>query len=260
MRRSTTIIGIDCAVQPERIGLALGAWHDGQCGLIESAQAKTGAGIVRIVADWMQTAPGPVLLAMDAPLGWPVALGRGLAEHQAGAPLEGDANELFRRHTDREIRGRLGKQPLDVGADRIARTALAALRLLRDLRDATGLEIPLAWGPDELAGAGAIEVYPAGTLLAHDISPQGYKGKDGTSARQRMIAILARLVDLPEKLAPALAAGDDALDAAICVLAGADFLAGRAIGPTDLGLARKEGWIWCQRQRREASFCSAPQE
>ena len=36
----------------------------------------------------------------------------------------------------------------------------------------------------------------------------------------------------------------DQLDAAVCVLAAADFLADRAVPPGDLATARKEGWIW----------------
>jgi len=40
---------------------------------------------------------------------------------------------------------------------------------------------------------------------------------------------------------------DDALDAAICVLAGADFLRGEAAEPPDIETARKEGWIWFRK-------------
>jgi len=36
----------------------------------------------------------------------------------------------------------------------------------------------------------------------------------------------------------------DVLDAAICVLAGADFLRSRMMPLKDIKLARKEGWIW----------------
>jgi hypothetical protein len=37
---------------------------------------------------------------------------------------------------------------------------------------------------------------------------------------------------------------DDVFDAAICLLAGADFLNGKCIHPDNLELAKKEGWIW----------------
>ena len=55
---------------------------------------------------------------------------------------------LFRRETDREIKRRLGRQPLDVGADRIARTGHRALEILSKLADSLKLrEILLAWVP-----------------------------------------------------------------------------------------------------------------
>jgi hypothetical protein len=37
---------------------------------------------------------------------------------------------------------------------------------------------------------------------------------------------------------------DDIFDACLCLLAASDFLAGRAIQPTNEGLAAHEGWIW----------------
>lgn len=56
----------------------------------------------------------------------------------------------------------------------------------------------------------------------------------------------SELVEIPERLVPALAETDDALDAALCIMAGADFLSGKAVGPADdeLEFATKEGWIW----------------
>ena len=45
-----------------------------------------------------------------------------------------------------------------------------------------------------------------------------------------------------------LLAQADVLDAAVCVLAGADFLAGRALGPEAMSARiRREGWIWIRR-------------
>lgn len=41
-----------------------------------------------------------------------------------------------------------------------------------------------------------------------------------------------------------LLANADVLDAALCCLAGADFLLGQATSPINPTLARKEGWIW----------------
>ena len=45
------------------------------------------------------------------------------------------------------------------------------LKLLEQIRDATGEEIPLAWGPDQVRGVTVIEVYPALALLA--LAPEG---------------------------------------------------------------------------------------
>jgi len=58
-----------------------------------------------------------------------------------------------------------------------------------------------------------------------------------------MLEKLARLLTLPGNQ-ERLEGKTDVLDAAVCVQAGCDFLRGRAIAPTDLALAKKEGWIW----------------
>jgi hypothetical protein len=43
---------------------------------------------------------------------------------------------------------------------------------------------------------------------------------------------------------PDLGTSADPVDAAVCVLVGADFMAGRAMGPENRSLAEHEGWIW----------------
>lgn len=149
---------------------------------------------------------------------------------------------LFRRETDRDVKRRLGKQSLDVGADRIARTAVSALRLLSRVRERLGAPIPLAWSP-QFAGLAAIEVYPAATLRAHGLSDRAYKAAPETGAREKLIVELSTRATI-EAGHKAMISNADALDAAICVLAGADFLRGLAQPPTDLKLAQREGWIW----------------
>jgi hypothetical protein len=160
----------------------------------------------------------------------------------AGAALAGEPNRLFRRATDRFVHRTVGKLPLDVGADRIARTAQCTLALLTALRAQLELPIPLAWALP-VSGAMAVEVYPAGTLLALDLSPRGYKGPEKTEVRRQLVGALSEHLILPSDPTP-LWANDDVLDAAIAVLAGADFLRGRCYQPADMTLARKEGWIW----------------
>jgi hypothetical protein len=43
----------------------------------------------------------------------------------------------------------------------------------------------------------------------------------------------------------------DALDAVVCLLAARDFLAGRAMPPSDQIIAEQEGWIWAAARARE---------
>lgn len=55
--------------------------------------------MLEVLVSWLSE--GPALLAIDAQLGWPLPLARGLHEHRAGQPVPGDAHDLFRRMTDR---------------------------------------------------------------------------------------------------------------------------------------------------------------
>jgi hypothetical protein len=245
---NTTIIGIDCAAQPRDIGLALG-YFNGQTTTIKQVISgrKTEDDVLNTTIDWIH-AGEQILLALDAPLGWPIALGSALAKHTAGAPTDTEADALFRRHTDRVVKDEIGKQSLDVGADRIARTAHAALRLLDNLRRGTGQEIPLAWEPTPASGICAIEVYPAATLKAHDLPDSGYKKKDGNEARKSILGqIVGNCLRLPSDERRTCENCDDALDAIVCVLAGVDFLCGNVIRPTDMQKAKKEGWIWVHK-------------
>ena len=233
------LIGIDCATQPNKVGLALGELEgDG----VRIKACRTGSPKDRpasIVTSWLQ--PGePALLALDAPLGWPRAIGPALAGHQAGAAMGASAHALFRRQTDDDIHRRFGKRPLEVGANFISRTAVAALDLLAELRTNTGESIPLAWTPADLTPFAAIEVYPAATRLAH-----GSPGKGGS------IEGLEPLLDV-SALGGVLPAAADAIDALVCVLAAADFMRGRAHRPEDLETARQEGWIWTAEAPEQA--------
>jgi hypothetical protein len=164
-------------------------------------------------------------------------------------PLDSGSNELFARDTDRAIWQRLGKQPLEVGANLIARTAVAALMFLARLRQATGRSIPLAWSALERQPWSAIEVYPAATRIAHGMVDQG-GCLEGTEA----------LIDCGQ-IEPYVLACADAVDACLCALAGADFLAGRAVAPDDLETARIEGWIWAPdaigRQSGSTTSCQS---
>jgi predicted RNase H-like nuclease len=237
-----TLSGIDCAVDERGVGIAIGDYSDGSCSLLPLPnQAKTRS-TAELVCDWIDRSP-QTLLALDAPLGWPIALGKALVDHVAGAGIDIPPDLLFRRATDRFVKSHFGKQPLDVGADRIARTARAALKLLERIRSQTALEIPLVWEPHYMEKVAVIEVYPAGTLISRGLLESGYKKKEQIELRKQIISGLEHHIKLGIDLESA-EANADVLDAIVCVLSGADFLTGRAISPSDLDEARKEGWIW----------------
>ena len=246
MPRAVRLIGLDCATDPAKTGLALGRWEGGRVRLVEGRPGSSPDEMRATLLRWMREGPEPVLLAVDAPLGWPAPLGEALATHHAGQPLPGRANDLFRRETDRFLQRTLRKTPLDVGADRIARTAHAALALLADLGQACGTPLPMAWDPAALAPASALEVYPAATLAVHGLPDRGYKAPGQRSVREAMLAGLRARLEIPGSGTPLLAQAD-VLDAAVCLLAAADFLEGACFTPEDPDLAHREGWIWVRR-------------
>jgi len=175
-------------------------------------------------------------------------MAKALATHRAGSALGVEPNEMFRRRTDRVIQETLRKTPLDVGADRIARTAHAALKLLGGIANlAECPPIPLAWN-SAISGVSAIEVYPAATLIAHGIQSRGYKAPTQTSRREGILTALKLEIDV-EASCVDLEASADMLDAVVCVLAAKDFLQRRASPPPDLTLAQQEGWIWVSSSR-----------
>ena len=135
------IIGIDCATQPAKTGLVLGELRGESIVLTEAVKPSRARPAATVVAEWLGES-GPTLLALDAPLGWPTLLGERLRSHNAGDLLDGDADRLFHRGTDDRVRERFGKPALEVGANLIARTAHAALRLLHDVAQAIGVECP----------------------------------------------------------------------------------------------------------------------
>jgi predicted RNase H-like nuclease len=240
-----TVIGVDCATDPKNVGLARGLWKSGSLRITDITNGQLHPPD-EILGEWVSDSRD-CLLAMDAPLGWPSGFGHTLANHMAGMPFHKQPNSFFRRATDRFVHRELGKMPLDVGADRIARTALSALQLLEALARKTGHAIPLAWKA-EISGIAAIEVYPAGTLRASHVQSSGYKRADQIESRRKILAWLGSELGLPEDLSLPLE-DPDALDAMLCVLAGGDFLAGKTYPPDDLSLAKKEGWIWVRKQR-----------
>jgi hypothetical protein len=239
------LIGVDCATDDSKVGVARGHGDDRFVTVEDVLVCGKEWSAAKRIASWIGDAGESALLAIDAPLGWPRSLGLALANHQAGDEIDVEANALFRRDTDRFIKQRLGKTPLDVGADRIARTAHAALRLLGDLRRLLSDPIPLAWSPNTPSRISAIEVYPAATLLSRDVRADGYKKPVNVDERREIIRDLAPELSIVAQRSSTVERNADALDAAICVLAAADFVRGLSTGPpAHAESARREGWIW----------------
>ncbi len=238
-----TIIGVDCATQEERMGLARGCIEPtGKLRVDRVTLGTAGESAAANVCHWIEHAPRFVL-AFDAPLGWPQGFGATLAKHEAGALIKKAPDALFRRETDRMVQRAVGKLPSEVAADRIARTTHAALALLAEIRERSDKRIPLAWWP--ASDSGAIEVFPTATLLARGLHRTGYKS-DSAQGRKSRAEILKRLgkemqIDVTHDL---MIEDSDQLDALLCVLAGADFVRGLCVEPEDLKLAKKEGFIW----------------
>jgi len=239
----TLLIGVDCATVPERTGVAIGRLHAGEVRL-EAVYPPGRALDVEGLLVAALAGAGSAVLAFDAPLGWPIALGEHLARHRAGAPISATPAALFSRATDHAIRARLGKQPLEVGADRIARTAVAALGLLACVRARSGRSLPVAVTATPASDAVVIEVYPAALVAAGSPRPRGRTAVDAAKAALARASFGSGLTAHQ----PVLDASPDALDAALCVLAAADWVRGHAVPPPSelLEVARREGWIWAR--------------
>lgn len=246
------LIGIDCAADPRNVGVSIGTLVDNVVlveGVFSGQNRET---IIDRIGSAIRAQAGPALLCLDAPLGWPWAMGDELATHTAGAPLESSADQLFSRETDRFVRHVLGKRPLEVGANFIARTARAALGLLESLREVTGQPIPLGWEPlRENDGCAALETYPAAVLACRGLALPGYK-KD-RAKREQVLAGLAAELHLSDDLRAAALSTEHALDAVLCLIAGMDFQRGLTLAPPEelKEAATKEGWIWVSEKNNE---------
>ena len=235
------ILGIDAAVDPRNTGFAVARAGENQW-RIETLETGTRAMPLADAIIERLSPEHPTLVAIDAPLGWPAPLARALSNHTAGAPLSLDPETGFARETDRFVREKTGLKPLDVGADRIARTAAAALTLIEALRTRTGQRLLLLSSPEEAETGGLIEVYPAATLKQHDLPHRGYKKPHATRERMAITDGISSKVDLGPCRQTCIDS-DHCLDAVLCVLTAIDFMNGDCCSPFNNSL-RKEGWIW----------------
>ncbi|MEX2444795.1 MAG: DUF429 domain-containing protein [Alkalispirochaeta sp.] len=193
------IIGWDAAVDPGNTALSLV-----KCAGIGSGSPPTlwveahvvprdDEELVATVSDWSY-GDTPTLLCVDSPLGWPERLAAVLAEHVAGAGVPSTANGLFRRMTDIDVRRRVGKTPLDVGADRIARTALATLNAIEAVRGRGARSITMAGDIRDPRRHRhqilLLETYPAGWFASEEITVRGYRP---SAAREQRRALLEEI-------------------------------------------------------------------
>ena len=108
--REVTVIGLDCATDDANVGAALGTWRDGSLS-VQHVTLCDRLTPTTVVGGWLGKVDEPVLLALDAPLGWPAPLAQTLVHHRAGDDLSARADQMFRRMTDRAIHKNVGKTP-----------------------------------------------------------------------------------------------------------------------------------------------------
>jgi predicted nuclease with RNAse H fold len=250
------IIGIDCASKPEKTGIALARYDGNTLEILDVFLGKANESIGQALLQ--KNLSSPTLLAIDAPLGWTLPMSQALAHHKAGGSLRHNLKSLrhnlkekdrfFRRYTDEFTHHKVKKLPLEVGADRIARTAYSALMILDELRVKHRVEMLWNHTHLELIDMGVIEVYPAATLKQLNILSSNYKLKADIDKRRIILNELkGKYVFLNiDTFEDSLILNADLLDALICVLCAVDFYLGSTFPiPTEaIDIVKKEGWIW----------------
>ena len=70
----TVIVGVDCATESAKVGVALGTWEDGS---VSVTAAKTCGRVPPrdVICEWLDIADDRVLLAIDAPAGLACRIG-----------------------------------------------------------------------------------------------------------------------------------------------------------------------------------------
>ena len=183
-------------------------------------------------------------VAIDVPLGWPVAFSREVSAHARGEAWTADRDKCLWRVTDdrvarvKGVEDKGARRPLSVSANLIGATAMdAAKELGRYSIDRSGRSGKFC------------EVYPAVALRRWGFPDVGYKGADSIEQRTRLANLI--LAGVPWASVAlglqALICGDDNhLDSFLCALIARLVAIGDAEGPSDneLEMARIEGWIW----------------
>lgn len=241
-KQPVQIIGWDSAVQEGNNGLVAAEYWDGRIRITDQWDHKVP--LDEILQLWIGRST-QTLLAIDCPLGWPATFGTHLAGHQAGQPLAAHPLRFFKRLTDINIQERFGKIPLEVSADRIARTAFFTLGRLGKMGGNAGHQPGMLWDPEEEFSLGMIEVYPAAILLASGLKTSGYKNKMNDTVRSSLLREMTACYNVQIPADMNLISVEHDFDAFLCCLAGSDFLSGKCEGPPSVDEEIiKEGWTW----------------
>ncbi|WP_046226982.1 DUF429 domain-containing protein [Paenibacillus dauci] len=242
------IIGIDCATEHKNTGICVYDYNNKKF-IAYKAASTTMDTINSILKDHSKE---NFLLCWDTPLGWPIDFSSSLVNHLAGQYLRSAPLNFFNRSTDLFCHSLLGKKPLEITTNRIARTTHKTLGIINELQ----MKYPkmkLLWDPKEEFEIGYIEVYPVTWLLSESIVPNktkqydSYKGTEQKNQRRRL-DIIKELRKRGMKfngMYKRMIKEEHFFDACLCCLGGKDFLDDRTIRPiNNISSIQKEGWIW----------------
>lgn len=270
------VIGIDCAADPKNIAVASATKAGTRLTIDRVFLGRSTGGTrpdrLRCLATKVSgliSTEMPTLLALDAPLGWPVAMRSVLAGGVAG-PVPGipkDAGDFFRRRTDRIVADITGKTPQSVGASWVASLTHTALRLIDLIAKECGEHTSMGGTALALDNSFSenvhfIEVYPAlaGPLLLSsrsnwkEVGEKLKKTKEGEwdLAEQKLRKHLRIDFALDgDAEATNERFRDHGLDAILCAWLGFRFLRGQCVSPQSSSETKispeelaQEGWIW----------------
>ncbi len=259
------IIGIDSAVQPVNNGLTLGSYNNKSFRILDKwnrpgNKKDLEQSLIDTLYSWVNK-EDQVLFCIDSPLGWPSLFGKALSVHSAGKSIDIDPhinmkNEMdkfFKRKTDIDIAQRYKKIPLEVSADRIARTAFSTLKRIGILNSLIQplQQIDILWNnnfPINQSKKGMIEVYPAVTLLSNNLNIKGYKKAESTESREYLLDNLKNLYNIDNSVQKFdFTTVDHDFDSLVCCLAGIDFIEGKC-KQIDIpqNVLEIEGLIWAK--------------
>ena len=229
-------LGVDLASQPRQTATCLLRWERGSARVDALSIGATDS-------DLHELFPRADKIGIDAPFGWPAPFARAVAQYSESTVWpSGEIRQLRFRRTDEVTWEKLRRPPLSVSSDRIAITAMRAVRLLAETA-ATGETI------DRSGGSRFVEVYPAVALSVWGFTSLGYKRAKGSAVRARLVN------DLAARTADWLALSrtdwalcrdsDDMLDALVAALIARAAAINRCepIPAGDHMLAMEEGWI-----------------